>query len=188
MLFYVPYLFEPFLPNAAYNSLDCYSRWKFRGLLATAAADAYNTNNDHKNATRIPLCDNGAEFYALIGVGTPAQHFYVQVDTGSSLVHVPPVLDPLRTAVLFLITHLVCRASERMLLLLRSSCRSVHTYSHCTRKPFDEGGVDAKQKRGYGAILIDALGGWGVWGTATRPTNHLREKVSHVPTFFNVPP
>jgi hypothetical protein len=27
----------------------------------------------------VPLCDNSAEFYAQVGVGTPPQRFFVQV-------------------------------------------------------------------------------------------------------------
>lgn len=67
--------------SQTYTTLDCYARWKFRALLDGAG---YKVHND-----TVPLCDNGAEFYAVIGVGTPPQHFYVQVDTGSALFAVP---------------------------------------------------------------------------------------------------
>lgn len=63
------------LVATAYTALDCYARWKFRALLD---GGGYKVHND-----TVPLCDNGAEFYAVIGVGTPPQQFYVQVPTAA---------------------------------------------------------------------------------------------------------
>lgn len=76
------------LVATAYTALDCYARWKFRALLDGAG---YKVHND-----TVPLCDNGAEFYAVIGVGTPPQHFYVQVPTAALFDTLRP-LGPAKT-------------------------------------------------------------------------------------------